>query len=545
MSSNGSADTFLPRAFLALRSFVLVAAIVAIQGVLPLSVQGGDATERHIAGAGIPPLATTRVASGLIRPVFVASPPGDFDRLFIVEKRGVIRILDLNTNTINPTQFLNIDAIVTGGNSNNSEQGLLCLAFHPDYENNGFFYVNYTGVSGAGDTFISRYTVSADPDVADPGSASIVLSFNQPQGNHNGGWIGFGPLDGYLYIATGDGGNFCDIGSGHSTGGNAQDITNNLLGKMLRIDIDGGNPFAIPPDNPFAGISGDDEIWIYGLRNPWRNSFDRLTGDLYIGDVGQDAREEIDFQPSDSPGGENYGWNCMEGNGCASASGCGAGGCTCGSASLKRALHDYTHNPPPPPAGFVCAVTGGYVYRGCSIPQLQGTYFFGDFCGNAIWSFKEVEENVTEFADRTPELSPSLEGVAVNQIASFGEDALGEIYIVDQGSGTSGQIFKIIPESFAGPDCNENGVHDDCDIASGTSPDDNGNGVPDECDGPDCGSCPTDADGSGDTGAFDLAALLACWGPVVPGCECLDADDDGNIGAFDLASLLAIWGPCP
>lgn len=521
MSSNRSAYTFAPGAFLALRNLILVAAIVAMQGVLPLSVQAGDATERHIAGVGIPELHTTRVASGLFLPVFATYAPGDFSRLFIIEKPGRIRILNLDTGVLSATSFLDINSLVGGGNSTNDERGLLGLAFHPNYQDNGFFYVDYTNNSS--DTTIRRYTVSANPDIADAGSGTTLLVIDQPFSNHNGGWIGFGPLDGYLYIGMGDG------GSANDPGNRAQDITNQLLGKMLRIDVDGAAPYGIPPSNPFVGLTGDDEIWAYGLRNPWRSSFDRETGDLYIADVGQNAWEEINFQRSASPGGLNYGWRCMEGNHCT-----GLSGCTCNAASLTDPIHEYFHNQG-------CSITGGYVYRGCAIPELQGTYFFSDFCSHQIWTFRYVDGAVTEFTNRTAELAPGG-GLSINWMSSFGEDALGEIYICDQNGG---EVFKIIPQSFAGPDCNENGVHDDCDIASGSSPDDNENGVPDECDGPVCGDCPTDSTGDGNTGAGDLAALLACWGPVVPGCECFDANDDGAIDPFDLAQLLAAWGPCP
>ncbi len=520
--------------------------------------QGGTA------GAGIEPLTTVRVASGLNFPVYAAHAPDDFTRLFIIEKPGRIRILNLDTGTLNGTAFLDINSIVGGGNTLDDERGLLGLAFHPDYQSNGFFFVNYTNNSS--NTIIRRYTVSANPDIANAASAVQVLSINQPQDNHNGGWMGFGPNDGYLYIATGDGGNFCDTGPGHSSGGNAQDITNNLLGKILRIipsttPLVGG--YTIPVDNPFVGITGDDEIWAYGLRNPWRNSFDRVSGDLYIGDVGQDAREEIDYQPASSTGGENYGWRCMEGNGCSSASGCVTTGCTCGDAALTDPIHDYTHSPPPPPAGFVCSVTGGYVYRGCAIPTLDGTYYLADFCGGAIWSFKVISGHVTEFTDRTPELTLSSDGFVVNQIASFGEDARGEQYIVDQGSGTSGQVFKIVPASIT--DCNDNGVADACDIASNTSTDANGNGIPDECEFP--------ADIAGPLGpgfpdgcvdAIDLAVLLNAWcsaagdpdppGDLDPPCEGCTSPNfaladiagaarvpDGCVDAFDLAKLLAEW----
>jgi glucose/arabinose dehydrogenase len=251
---------------------------------------------------------TVRVATGLSRPAFVTSPPGDYERAFIVEQHtGRIKILNLDDNSLNGTPFLDIDGLATG-----NEQGLLGLAFHPNYAANGYFYVNLTVTGGT--TEIRRYQVSADPDIADASSQTLVMTYGQPFSNHNGGWMGFGP-DGYLYISAGDG------GSGNDPGNRAQDITDQLLGKLLRIDVDGdefpGDPnanYAVPPTNPFVGATGDDEIWAFGLRNPWRCSFDGLTGDLYIADVGQGAWEEIDFQSAASAGGENYGWRCMEGS---------------------------------------------------------------------------------------------------------------------------------------------------------------------------------------------------------------------------------------
>ncbi len=370
---------------------------------------------------GDTPLETIRVASELNRPVFATAAPGDSSRLFIMEQRGVIKILELDTNTVLGTPFLDIDSLVLGPTDRFDERGLLGLAFHPDWANNGFFFVNY--VSNSRFTTIARYKISdGDPNVADPASAEIVLQFFQPFSNHNGGWIDFGPNDGHLYIATGDG------GSGNDPGNRAQDITDQFLGKLLRINVD-SLPYTIPADNPFVGKTGDDEIWAYGLRNPWRSCFDRETGDLYIADVGQNAREEIDFQPADSTGGENYGWRCMEGNRCT-----GLSGCECFSEDLVDPIHEYFHG-----TGF--SVTGGYVYRGAAIPDLRGVYFFADYETDRIWSFRFVLGQVTEFTERTAELANEF---FINDIASFGEDDAGEMYIVDRGGTTTGQIFKII-----------------------------------------------------------------------------------------------------
>ena len=248
------------------------------------------------------------------------------------------------------------------------KRGLLGLAFHPDYENNGYFYLNYTG--SGGDTRVSRFSVSSDPDVADANSEVVLFIQDQPEANHNGGNLEFGP-DGYLYIGLGDGGGFDDLDN------NAQD-TSQLLGKMLRIDVDNGNPYGIPDDNPFIGPDGiPDEIWAIGLRNPWRYSFDALTGDLWIADVGQNIWEEINKQPASSAGGENYGWRCYEGDVSFNTSGC---------APIENyvfPVYDYSH------ANNNCSVTGGFVYRGNEMPEHYGKYFFCDYCSGTFWTLTE------------------------------------------------------------------------------------------------------------------------------------------------------------
>jgi glucose/arabinose dehydrogenase len=377
----------------------------------------------------VEPLTTTRVASGLIRPIFVTHAPGDHKRLFIVEKRGLIKILNLKTGTVNGSPFLNIDPIVGGGVTDQNEQGLLCLAFHPDYQANGRFFINYTNNSGA--TTIAEYTRSSNPDLANP-TGDVIMTFSQPFSNHNGGWLGFSPYDGYFYIATGDG------GSANDPGDRASDITNMRLGKLLRIDVDGDDfpadsnrDYAIPDDNPFVGVTGDDEIWAYGLRNPWRCAFDRANGDLYIADVGQFQREEINYQRAQSAGGEHYGWKCYEGFGCTGFS-CQGDNCA---DNFVEPIHQYTHS-------LGCSVTGGYVYRGCDIPTLDGHYFFADYCSARIWSFS-IEGGVPPVIERTAELDPIQPGVNINWITGFGEDARGELYIVEQ---QAGEIFKIVPE---------------------------------------------------------------------------------------------------
>lgn len=377
-------------------------------------------------------ITTERVASGLDQPLFATFAPGDADRLFIVEQPGVIRILDIASDP--PVQlgaaFLDIQARV---NDSGYEQGLLGLAFDPEFETNRRFYVSYTDASN--ELLISRFEVpSATPDDADESSEQVLLAVGQPQNNHNGGWLGFGPNDGLLYIATGDGGGTGDHDTGHTPGlGNAQDTTDNLLGKILRIDVDGddgpGGLYGIPPDNPFVGIPGDDEIWVFGLRNPWRNAFDASTGDLYIADVGQGSWEEIDFQPASSGGGENWGWRCREGVNDFDTSGDCSG-------TLLDPIHEYDHGGSP----SRCSITGGEVYRGCAIPEEQGSYFYADFCSDQIWSLSVEGGAATELAERTGELDPGG-ALSIDDITSFGRDAQGEIYVVDRG----GEVFQIVP----------------------------------------------------------------------------------------------------
>ena len=367
--------------------------------------------------SGIVPVSGTaikavRVANGLSSPVLVSAPPHDVSRVFIVEQTGRIRVM--KWGQMLPAPFLDIHAQITSG----GERGLLGLAFHPNYATNGRFFVDYTDLSG--NTVVSQYQASNDPDVAAT-TEMVLLQVTQPFANHNGGHLAFGP-DGYLYIALGDG------GSGGDPQGNGQNI-NALLGKLLRIDVDGAAPYASPASNPFFGATpGRDEIWAYGLRNPWRFSFDRTTGDLYIGDVGQDRFEEVDFQPAGSAGGQNYGWNVVEGNGHCYPSGSG-----CDQTGMTLPILDYDHTQG-------CAITGGYVYRGCAMPDLRGTYFYGDFCSAFIRSVRVVGGVGTDPQDHTAELAPGG-GLTIGSLSSFGEDARGEIYICD----LDGEVFKIVP----------------------------------------------------------------------------------------------------
>jgi glucose/arabinose dehydrogenase len=356
------------------------------------------------------------VASGFTNVTDIANA-GD-DRLFIVEQAGRIRIVA--DGVVRPVPFLDISFLVTAG----GERGLLGLAFHPDYASNGFFYVNY--IDAAGDTVIARFTRSANPDVAVPSSRRVILTQDQPTGfgNHKGGDLAFGPADGFLYVALGDGGSGCDpfdLAQGGET----------FLGKILRIDVDGGAPYAIPPDNPFLG-SGDvvPEIWSLGLRNPWRISFDRRPPhDLYIGDVGQNEWEEIGFQAGNSGGGENYGWDCFEGT--------HAGTCpttaVCPPEGNVFPIHEYSHDEG-------CSVTGGFVYRGRRSPALVGRYFFADFCSKHLWSLvrRNGRWDSTDYGAILP-FGPR----------TFGEDVDGELYVA-----TSSTVFRIEdPDAAPADEC--------------------------------------------------------------------------------------------
>lgn len=358
----------------------------------------------------------TELVGQFSSPVYAVSPPGDLDRLFVVQQGGLIRIVEdpRTAPNILTTPFLDLTSLTNGG----GERGLLGLAFHPDYDNNGRFFVNFT--NNAGNTRVWEYSVSADPNVANPGMVQGILVANQPFSNHNGGCIQFGP-DGKLYIGLGDG------GSANDPGNRSQDPMNKL-GKMIRLDVDLPSPF-IPADNPFVGDPTTlDEIWHIGLRNPWRYSFDSLTGDLWIADVGQNAREEINFQPASSTGGENYGWRCMEGFNCT-----GLSGCTCNGPALTLPIDDYTHG------GGRCSITGGFVYRGSQIPGLEGTYFYGDFCSRDIWALRYDGTAVTQNLNVTADLQPSAGGT-IGNITSFGQDGAGELYIL---TSTGGRIWRI------------------------------------------------------------------------------------------------------
>ncbi len=334
-----------------------------------------------------------------MQPTTIANA-GD-DRLFVVEKGGTIRVV--RGGQLLATPFLDLSARV----STNGERGLLGLAFDPNYVDDGRFYVNYTDLDG--NTVIASYLAPpGSPDVADANSEAVILEIPRPTSFHNGGELAFGP-DGFLYIASGDG----------AQGGAAATELSNLRGKILRIDASGASPYEVPATNPFVNTPGaEPEIWAYGLRNPWRFSFDRETGDLYIADVGESSFEEVDVQPAASEGGENYGWNVMEGASCYVTS-------ACDSAGLTPPVLSYPHG-----AATGKSITGGYVYRGTAIPDLVGSYVFADFVSGNVW-----RTSAASGWQRTPLFSAT--GM---QVTTFGEDANGELYLADYKSGT---IYRI------------------------------------------------------------------------------------------------------
>ena len=377
--------------------------------------------------AGTPSIMLTPLPGSVSSPMQIANAHDGSSRLFVVEQAGTIRVY--KNGALLTTPFLDIHTIVTCC----GEQGLLSVAFHPDYASNGYFYVYYINkLASPGDITIARYSVSADPDVADPASAQILLVVPHPtNSNHNGGQLYFSPLDGYLYAGTGDG------GGGGDQPNNAQNL-GVMLGKILRIDVNGSGavpcgqstaaPYAIPSSNPFAGSPSDcHEVWGYGMRNPWRYSFDRVTGDLLIGDVGQDAYEEVDFQPAASAGGENYGWHKMEGFHCYNP------GSNCDDGTLTLPILEQAHTD-----GW-CAIIGGMRYRGTVIPALQGTYLYSDNCLGDIYSATQAGDGSWT--------TGLLKSTGFN-VSGFGEDEAGEVYLADLGSS---KIYRVDPSPYPVP----------------------------------------------------------------------------------------------
>jgi glucose/arabinose dehydrogenase len=358
--------------------------------------------------AGQPPLRAVLVTSSFDRPVDLQTP-ADRSRLFVVEQAGRIRIL--RGGTVVPTPFLDItDRVFDDAN----EKGLLGLTFHPRFAENGRFFVNYTGRN---DTHIAEFRSAPGADVADPATERTLLIVAQPFSNHKAGQLAFGP-DGFLYFGLGDG------GSGGDPFGNGQNL-GALLGKLIRLDVDRAQPYAVPSDNPFVSRPGArPEIWAYGLRNPWRFAFDRVTGDLFIADVGQGTVEEIDAEPAPRRGGQNYGWNVTEGSRCFSPA------TNCPRDGITFPVVEYTH-------AEGCSVTGGVVYRGCRMPGYAGTYFYGDFCTGFVSSFRLESGRPVDQRDWTAQLGRR------RNLSSFGVDADGEVYMLELG----GEIYRIVPAS--------------------------------------------------------------------------------------------------
>ena len=377
-------------------------ATVSPSATRPASTPSPSSTSGPTSTAALEANVTLReIASGLESPVAVVDAGDAPGRLYVVEQIGLIRVID--AGSLRSAPFLDLSKRITSG----GERGLLGLAFAPDYASSGRLYVDYTDLKG--DTVVQRFERDADGSAVDPSSGTVILAIDQPASNHNGGNLVFGP-DGMLWIGTGDG------GGGASGNGQRMDT---LLGKMLRVDVS-RDAYSVPADNPFVGTAGvRPEIWANGLRNPWRYSFDRATGDLWIGDVGQSRWEEVDFQPSSSHGGENYGWAPMEGPDCFSA--------PCDPTGLVFPVTAYPH------AGGDCTVVGGYVYRGRRFPELVGTYLYADYCSGRIRGF-----DAAAGATRTAKPTLLMDSTAV--LSSFGEDRDGELYVTDLSGGGVYQV---------------------------------------------------------------------------------------------------------
>ncbi len=376
-------------------------------------------------------LSSKLIADGFKKPLFVTSHPEDANLLYVVEQGGRIKIINNGKAAVTP--FLDIDKRVVNPNRPGDERGLLGFAFHPNYAKNGKFYVNY--MNNDGYTVVSEFSVKSNKK-ADHTSERILFDLEQPYRNHNGGHMEFGP-DGYLYISIGDGGKAGDpLNAG-------QDL-NTLFGKVIRIDVN-THPYGIPESNPYYGQKDKrGEVWAWGFRNVWRFSFDRKTGDIYYGDVGQNKWEEVNYEPAGSPSGVNYGWRLMEASHCYNPKN------NCPKDGLTMPIIEYPND-----ANYMvvlgggsqedaegCSVTGGYVYRGKEITGLQGYYLFGDYCSGNIWTFKVLNGKAVEFENRTEEINLA-NGEFTTYISSFGEDANGELYIVEYNGG----IYKLIQDN--------------------------------------------------------------------------------------------------
>ena len=379
-------------------------------------------------------LSSVLIADGYKKPVFITSYPNNAKLLYIVEQAGLIKLINDGKKLSRP--FFDINKRVVNPNRPGDERGLLGFAFHPNHTNNGKFYINY--MDNDGNTIVSEFSTNSELR-ANHKSERIILKLTQPYGNHNGGDIQFGP-DGYLYISIGDGGKAGDpLNAG-------QDLSS-LFGKIIRIDID-QKPYGIPKSNPFFGQKGKrEEIWAWGLRNVWRFSFDKQTGDKYLADVGQNKWEEVNFEPASSKGGLNYGWRIMEANHCYDPKE------NCPTEGLIKPIIEYPNDANHPAFAFRiieelsfsetdvegCSVTGGYVYRGQKIKSMQGQYIFGDYCSGNIWTLKVVNGKAINFKNRTEEINIGG-GEFTTYISSFGQDSDGEIYIIDYNGG----IYKLI-----------------------------------------------------------------------------------------------------
>ena len=397
-----------------LTSCLLLACVACSDSNIVDDGDGGDGGDGGGGGGGggptpVPELALQTVATGLDFPLFLTTPPGD-DRLFVVERYGRIRII--RDGQVRTEPFLDVSSLI----STQGEQGMMGLAFDPDYADNGRFLISYSDVES--DFIVASYRVSSDPDVADPSSGEVRLRVTHPKNTHYSGMLAFGP-DGHLYVGVGDGGAPGDFSA---TGQDRGD----LLGSILRIDVSDAAGYQVPPDNPYVDIAGvRPEIWSYGVRNPWRFSFDRSTRDLYIGDVGEDSREELDVAAAANGGGKglNFGWSVSEGLKCVQ-DGCNRDGFT-------DPVLDYSHEDG-------CSITGGYVYRGSALEALAGTYFYSDFCGGWVRSVHVVNGQVTQET-----LWPSLDTGA--SVTSFGEDAEGELYVLT----SDGTVSRIVEATSA------------------------------------------------------------------------------------------------